>query len=242
MPRLEPRDRLIFALDVADRPTAEKLVSSLHDEVGLFKIGIELCLAEGARGIEDIVRSIGGPSKIFLDLKIGDIPRTARASQSPGLIGRAALLTVRLNEGREVVQSLVRAAGKTKVLGVTLLTSMDERDTRAIGLSGSPDEIVLRLASLAKDLGCHGVICAAREARAVKETCGKDFLVVTPGIRPPKLSAGSKDPQDDQKRVATPAEAIRAGADYIVVGRPIRTNPDPRQAAREIVRQIEEGL
>ena len=231
----QPKDRLIFALDVPDQAEAEKYLQLLKAEVGLFKVGLELFMAEGPAILQFLAESYG--VEYFLDLKFHDIPATVRRAQARVLPG-ARLATVHVDSGREIL----KAGGGVKLLGVTLLTHLGPDDLAAMGLAEeyvqNPTKLVLLRARLAQEAGCDGVVCAGTEARAVKEACGPDFLVVCPGIRP----AGAAVAGDDQRRISTAYEAIKAGADYLVVGRPIREAPDPAAAARKLVQEIAAGL
>ena len=238
---MEPKEQLILALDVSNRAEALRLVELLGAEVGLFKVGWQLFMAEGPGLLSDLVRNLGA-GRIFLDLKIYDISNTLKGAlrqMVPGL----ALVTIHNNLGPGSLTAILSETGSTfKVMAVTVLTNLSGEDLRAEGYAPEyvqdPSRLVLLRAESARAAGCHGVICSGREVRAVKEACGKDFLVVCPGIRP----AWSVVAGDDQKRVVTPAEAIKNGADYIVVGRPIRTAADPVAAARRVVAEIAAGL
>jgi orotidine-5'-phosphate decarboxylase len=238
---MDPKKHLILALDVPNREEALRLVELLRDEVGLFKVGWELFMAEGPQLLLDLVDNFS-PIQFFLDLKLYDIPNTLRGAIH-SIVHGVALITIHCDLGPRALKTMVSDIGNAfKVMAVTLLTSLSGEDLRALGFASQyaddPSRLVLLRAELAKDAGCHGVICSGREAGAVKKACGKDFLVVCPGIRP----AWSAVAGDDQKRVVTPAEAMRNGADYIVVGRPIRTARDPVDAARRVVAEIAEGL
>jgi orotidine-5'-phosphate decarboxylase len=238
---MDPKEHLILALDVSNREEAFRLVELLRDEIGIFKIGWQLFMAEGPQMLLDLVRNLG-PGRIFFDLKIYDIFNTIKGALR-NIVPGVALVTIHNNLGAGGLTAILEEIGSDfKVMAVTLLTSLSGEDLRRLGYTSEytddPSRLVLLQARLAKAAGCHGVICSGREARAVKEACGKDFLVVCPGIRP----AWSVVAGDDQKRVVTPAEAIKNGADYIVVGRPIRTAADPVAAARRAVAEIAEGL
>ena len=241
----EPRDRLIFALDVPDKATALELARALRNEVGLFKVGLELYLAEGPGLLQGLIEEVTHtPAKIFLDLKLYDIPATVLGALR-SLKGNPAFLTLPSDQGPTGLQKIVteaRAISFTKILAVTVLTSLTAKDLNALGYerryADNPTQLVLLRAKMAQEAGCHGVVCSGREVKAVKEACGPDFIAVCPGIRPKwSLVAG-----DDQQRIVTPSEAIRYGADYIVVGRPIRQAPDPAAAARWVVEEITEGM
>jgi orotidine-5'-phosphate decarboxylase len=211
--------------------------------VGMFKINIHLFTAEGP----DAVRKIGalGPG-IFLDLKYHDIPNTvAGAISAAAELPDVRLLDLHATGGaammRAGTQALTRNAGRRrpKLLGITLLTSLDKADLRRVGIGGTPGSRALSLARLAKRCGLDGVVASPKEVRQIRRGCGRDFLIVVPGIRP---AQDGPSRADDQARVATPAEAIRAGADYLVVGRPITAAADPPAAARAIAAQVASAL
>lgn len=236
-----PRDYIVFPLDVATRAEAEQLVRQLAGHVGLFKVGLELFIRTGP----DLIRWIQGqgPSGIFLDLKLHDIPVTvARAMEGIGALD-VALTTVHCGESPRMLEAAVAASGgRTGVLAVTVLTSVGPEELRQAGLApalaGDMNALVLHRARAARSAGCAGVVCSGWEVAAIKQHLGKAFLAVTPGIRPAWESLGT----DDQRRVMTPAEAVRNGADYLVIGRPIRTAADPARAARQVAAEIAEGL
>ncbi len=236
---MQPRERLIFPLDVPNKAEAEKFITLLKDAVGLFKVGLELFVAEGPGFLQYLTET--ARVEYFLDLKFHDIPATVTGAQSRIMQG-ARLATVHVDQGRKMLtQAVTTLKNRVKVLGVTVLTHLGPDDLEALGIdpryARDPRQLVLLRAKLAQAAGCDGVVCAGTEAQAVKAACGPDFLVVCPGIRP----AWAAVPGDDQKRVMTPYEAIKAGADYIVVGRPIRLAPDPVAAARLVVAEIEQG-
>ena len=238
---MEPKDRLIFPLDFPDRVRALRFVHLLKEEVGLFKVGLELYLAEGPGLLADLINVASlSPDRIFLDLKIYDIPATVLGAFS-SIVHGVAWITVPGDIGPTGLQEIVKNTAR-KVLAVTVLTSMNAGDLEALGYASQfaqdPEKLVVRKSLLAKQAGCAGVVCSGREVKAVKEACGPDFLAVCPGIRPEWASV----PGDDQKRVVTPYEAIRDGADYVVVGRPIRLAPDPIAAARRVVQEIAGGM
>jgi orotidine-5'-phosphate decarboxylase len=232
---LTPREQLIFALDVPDTATALHCVHELRDHVGLFKVGLELFLAEGQGLLRELADKIGA-HRIFLDLKLYDIPVTvlgALKTIPPGI----ALVTIPSDLGPAGLKKIVQETA-FQVLAVTVLTSMNGDDLRGLGYETvygqDPTSLVARKAKMAQEAGCHGVVCSGREVKAVKEACGRNFLVVCPGIRP----SWSDVPGDDQKRIVTPFEAISNGADYIVVGRPIREAHVQVAAARQVVEEI----
>lgn len=233
---LSPKDRIIFALDVPDLEGAQKYVGLLKDHVGLFKIGLELFVASGPQVVRT-VREKGGRG-VFLDLKFHDIPETVKgAVRSAEALG-ADFMTVHTSDGRSLLKAAAEVAGKTKVLGVTVLTSLSRESFPEAGIDGNftPESLVLHRARVAKDAGCAGVVCSGLEAKAVRDSLGPDFLIVTPGVRT------SEDARGDQKRVVTPFEAVSNGADYIVVGRPIRDSKDPAGAAERIASEIERAM
>ena len=236
----EPKDRIIFPLDFPDIDSARKYIEILRDNIGLFKVGLELFVKEGPSILSIIKKE--GRAKIFLDLKFHDITETVKgAMKSANALG-AEFITVHCDEGRRLLESAVESAsGKTKVLGVTVLTSLSGESLKEIGMREEfqdPLKLVLHRARIAKSAGCAGVVCSGLEASFVRKEFGKDFIIVTPGIRP----SWSVIKNDDQQRIVTPSDAIKAGADYIVVGRPIRTAKDPVDAVKRIEKEIEDAL
>lgn len=238
-----PRSSLIVALDFDSLPSAVKFAKQISDLVGMFKIGNQLFTAAGPAAVKEI--SSLGPG-VFLDLKFHDIPNTvAGAVLSAAAMSGVQLMNVHALGGRAMLEAAVQAisagvpmgADRPRLLAVTILTSMDQKSMRETGIGGPPKSRVVKLARLAKELGVDGVVASVQEARAIRKACGREFLIVTPAVRPAdKSSAASK--HDDQARTATPTEAIRAGADYLVVGRPILAAADPRAAAQAIVDEI----
>jgi len=235
---MQPKDRLIFPLDVPNRAEAEKFIDLLRGEVGLFKVGLELFMAEGPAFLKFLA---DWRVDYFLDLKFHDIPATMMAAQARVMRG-ARLATVHIDQGSKMRPAIMSCKNGVKVLGVTVLTHLGPDDLEAMGIAPeyarNLTKLVLLRAGLARDAGCDGVVCAGTEARAVKDAFGPDFLVVCPAIRP----SWAVVPGDDQTRITTPAQAIKAGADYIVVGRPIRKAEKPQEAARKIVAEIAEAL
>lgn len=233
---LSPKDRIIFALDVASVDEAARYAYLLRDHVGMFKVGLELFVAEGPAVVK-AVQDNGGRG-IFLDLKFHDIPETVKGAMRSAATLGADLATIHTSDGQAMMKAAVEAAGKTKVLGVTVLTSLTADSFPEAGIDGSftPETLVVHRAKAAKAAGCAGVVCSGLEARMVRDECGPDFLIVTPGVR------SSDDAVGDQKRVVTPFEAVKNGADYIVVGRPIRNAPDPAEAAKKIAGEIEKAV
>lgn len=235
---MNPRDRLIVALDVDTEEKAVALAERLKDDVRFFKIGFELFSACGPSVVKRI-RAMG--CGIFLDLKFHDIPNTV--SRAAGAVTRLGvrMFNVHASGGYEMMEAAARAAAaeakklgieRPKVIAVTVLTSMDENGLKKIGVDVNMKIQVMRLAALAKKAGLDGVVASPVEARLIRDELGSDFLIVTPGVRPSWAGA------DDQKRVATPKDAIRDGADLIVVGRPVTEAKDPAQAAQDILKEI----
>lgn len=225
--------KIIVALDYASAQPALDIVARLDPVLCRVKVGKELFTAAGPALVEMLVaRGFG----VFLDLKFHDIPNTvAGACKAAARLG-VWMMNVHASGGRAMMQAareaLAGEAQRPKLIAVTVLTSMAQSDLAAIGMPGSPDEAVLRLARLAQGAGLNGVVCSAQEARALRAACGADFSLVTPGIR---LADAQ---QDDQKRVVTPRAAMDAGADYLVIGRPITQSPDPVAALQRIQREI----
>ena len=242
-----PRSSLIVALDFDSLSSAVRFASKVSDLVGMFKIGMQLFTAAGPQAVKEV--SALGPG-VFLDLKFHDIPNTvAGAVLSAVAISGVQLLNIHTLGGTAMMGAAVQAVNavsamgedRPRLLAVTILTSMDQKAMREVGINGLPKDRVVKLARLAKKTGVDGVVASVEEARAIRKACGPDFLIVTPGVRP-KVELGSEKKavgkKHDQSRTATPAEAIRAGADYMVVGRPILAAADPRAAAQEIVDEI----
>lgn len=237
---LLPYQRIIFPLDFPNLKEAGKYISLLKDHVGLFKIGLELFVSEGPGAIKAVAEKTG--AEIFLDMKFHDIPETVMGALRAARMHRIKFITVHCDEGSKLLGAAVDSAKKgTKVLAVTLLTSLSREDLKEIGMREDlqdPVKLVLHRADLARRAGCSGVVCSGREVKAVKERFGKDFIVVVPGIRPSWAHVSN----DDQSRIVTPYEAIINGADYIVIGRPIRDAKDPSEAAIRVAKEIEEAV
>jgi orotidine-5'-phosphate decarboxylase len=228
----DPRQRLIVALDVSSAGAAQKIVAAVGDSALTYKVGMQLYTAEGPQLVRDLVAS---GRRVFLDLKYHDIPNTVGAAVAEASKLGVSMLTVHASGSGKMMRAAVEAA-KTRpdllVLAVTVLTSLDESDLEKIGVRGTVQDTVLRLATIARANGCQGVVASAQEASSLRAKLGDGFAIVTPGIR----SAGSN--VGDQVRVVTPAEAIAAGASHIVVGRPITEAADPAAEARAILEQI----
>jgi len=239
MEKSKPGGSIVFPLDLPSLTEALRFVRLLKGHVGVFKVGLELFVSEGQAVIEEI-KKIAPEAKIFLDLKFHDIPATVKGAMRSAAALGVDFVTVHCDEGSALLEAVVEGAGgSVKVLGVTVLTSLAEEDLLDIGIDEKykdPKTLVLHRSRLARLAGCAGVVCSGLEAGAVREEFGTKFLVVTPGVR------RSKDAVGDQKRVVTPYDAIKGGADYIVVGRPIREAKDPVEAADEIAGEIERAL
>lgn len=230
---IPPRDRLIVALDLPTVQAAEAMVVGLGDAASFYKVGLQLIYAGGIPFARDLA-SAG--KKVFLDAKLLDIDNTvAHAVASIAGLGMT-FLTVHAYP--QAMRAAVAARGEAplKLLGVTVLTSMDDSDLAAAGYAGRAADLVARRAADARAAGMDGIVASPAEAAAVRAIAGPGLSVVTPGVRPEGSHAG------DQKRIATPAAAIRAGADYLVVGRPVTAAPDPKAAAAAIVAEIEHAI
>jgi len=237
-----PRSSLIVALDFDSLSTALKFAKQVADLVGMFKIGSQLFTSAGPEAVRQVAQ-LG--ADVFLDLKFHDIPNTvAGAVLAAAAIPGVQLVNVHALGGSAMLRAAAQAisagvpmgADRPRLLAVTILTSMDQKAIREVGIAGPPEARVVKLAKLAQKAGVDGVVASVRETKAIRKACGREFLIVTPGVRSKETVADAKE--DDQARTATPREAIRAGADFIVVGRPILTAADPRAAAQEIVDEI----
>ena len=232
------KQRLIVALDLADPAKARTLATLLAPEVGMFKVGKQLFVNAGPNIVRTI-HDLGG--EVFLDLKFHDIPNTVAAAAVEAARLGVKLFNVHVSGGPEMMQQTAAAVEdvcekeslrRPSVLGVTVLTSLDGSDLEALGIQGPVPAHVVRLARMAQEAGLAGVVCAAQEVPEIRRACGDAFMLVTPGIRPAGQQAG------DQKRVMTPGDAVRAGIDFIVVGRPITGADDPVAAARSVVAEM----
>lgn len=244
MSNKEPSEKLIFALDMGGGlDDVMSWVRRLAGHVGVFKVGKEAFTRFGPQLVQSIQET---GSRVFLDLKFHDIPNTvARAAEGAVELG-VAMFNVHALGGMsmmtETVESVKKMAGRRElpmplILGVTVLTSLNDEDLQRLGFTCTTGELVLRLARMAQDAGLSGVVASAQDVEAIRAACGKDFVIVTPGIRGLVRVAG-----DDQKRVLTAEEAVRRGSDYLVIGRPIRTAEDPVAAADDFCREIARGL
>ena len=226
---IEPRDRLIVALDLPSVAAAEAIVTQLGDAVSFYKIGYQLAFAGGLPFAEQLARA---DKQVFLDLKLHDIGNTvAKGVESVVRLG-ASFLTVHAYPQTMKAAIAARGSSNLRILAVTVLTSYDDADLAAAGYDFTVDELVAERAGQAHDMGADGLVCSAAEAKSLRTIVGHSMTLVTPGIRP----AGAE--RDDQKRIMTPAAAVAAGADYLVVGRPIIEAPDPKAAAQAIVAEI----
>lgn len=233
---MQARDRLVVAIDRSSRDDVLRLADALHGAAGVLKIGLQAFIANGPPLVREIV-SRG--ERVFLDLKIHDIPNTAQHAVAEAMALGAFMTTVHAAGGGAMLRACAGVVGLKPaaplVLGVTVLTSLDEEELRRIGLAGSPLESAVRLARRARDSGLRGVVASPEEIAAIRAACGDGFVIVTPGIRPAGSDAG------DQRRTMTPAAAVAAGADYIVIGRPITGASDPRAAALAIADSMDAG-
>jgi len=230
---MDPRQRLIVALDVSSAAAAREIVAAVGDSAFSYKVGMQLYIAEGPQVVRELVAS---GRRVFLDLKYHDIPNTVASAVCEAAQLGISMLTVHASGGSKMLRAAAEAGRSANpnllVLGVTVLTSLDESDLVALGWRGGVADQVQRLAALALANGCKGVVASAHESSMLRAEFGSEFAIITPGVRP----AGSG--HDDQSRVVTPAEAIAAGATHIVVGRPITGASDPGAEARAILSQL----
>jgi len=237
---VQVRERLIVALDFNTAEAAFQMADKLRGRVGMFKVGMEAFTAEGPRMVRQMIDT---GEKVFLDLKFHDIPNTVqRACKAAAAMG-VTMLNVHALGGNKMMRAAIEGAkegttnGRTRplVLAVTILTSLAGDDLDRLGIAGPPESAVMRLAHMAQSEGLDGVVASAREVAALRRECGPDFVIVTPGIRPAGAAA------NDQSRTATPQAALDAGADYLVVGRPITAAPDPAAAAVAILEEMKKS-
>jgi len=240
MTRSEAKDKIIFALDLNDIQDIDRFVTLLSGKVGMFKVGKELFTTAGPAAVEAVKRHGGD---VFLDLKYHDIPNTvAQAMLAAGRMG-VRLANLHALGGPQMMEQAANEVRKNfsdserpRLLAVTILTSSTQKTLQAVGIEHPLEQMVLRLAKLARDCGMDGVVASPLEIEAIRAACGPGFLIVTPGVRPAFASV------DDQKRIMTPAEAVKAGADYLVIGRPIARADDPAAAAELILDEIVGGF
>ncbi len=235
------KDHIIFPLDVPSPEKAQHYIDLLADCVGMFKVGLELFVAAGPAIVTRIKEA--GTAQVFLDLKLHDIPATVlRAMQRIAELG-VALTTVHCSGSVKMMEAAVQGSGgKVAVLGVTVLTSMNTADIKADGFKdqfvADLKSLVVKRATMAKAAGCRGIVCSGLEVQMIRDALGSEFLAVTPGIRPSWETTND----DDQQRIVTPAQAVQAGADFLVIGRPIRDAHDPRETALRIAAEIDTVL
>jgi orotidine-5'-phosphate decarboxylase len=232
----DPASRVIVAIDRMAQADAHADVARLGERVACLKLGLEFFVANGPQG----VRAVAGPAPLFLDLKLHDIPNTVAGGVRSACSLNPRFLTIHASGGEAMMRAAAEAAkasgsSRPQLLAITVLTSLDDSDLAAVGQASPMRDQARRLAALAKKSGLDGVVCSAHELSALRAECGKDFLLVTPGIRPSWTLA------NDQKRATTPAEAIRMGADYLVIGRPITQSDDPAAALARIADEISAG-
>ena len=230
------KNPIILALDVNSLTKAQSIISDLKNYIGGIKIGMEFFNSFGPEGVRDISKF---DIPIFLDLKLHDIPITVYKTIKTLMKLDIAIINVHASGGRDMLEAAVKARDEsdnksTKLIAVTVLTSLDDNDIKEIGYRENSEGLVLRLASLAKDSGLDGVVCSAKEISLIKEKLGKDFILVVPGIRL------KDDNKNDQKRLTSPKNAIDSGADLLVIGRPITDSKDPLKAIDNILKNIKE--
>jgi orotidine-5'-phosphate decarboxylase len=228
VPPMQPRDRLIVALDRSSREEILALGEELHERAGVFKLGLQAFVSNGPGMVREFVAA---RRRVFLDLKLHDIPNTVAGAVTEAARLGAFMLTVHAGGGHSMMEAAARAKAGSGllILGVTVLTSLSEADLLEIGFGASPVDLAVRMARAAQDAGLDGVVASPLEIEAIREACGSGLLIVTPGVRAEGESTG------DQARTMSAAKAVAAGADYIVVGRPITDAPDRVEAARRIV-------
>ena len=235
------KEKLIVAIDTDNYEKAVELIDSLENSVEIYKVGLENYIASRGKTV-DYLKSKG--KKIFLDLKFHDIPNTMKSAVRAAIKDGVWMMTIHVSdmEGMKQCAEIAREEAeklnieKPLIIGVTVLTSLSDEDLKDIGCSMNTTETAIKRAKLAKEAGLDGVVCSAREVDKIVEACGDDFMTVCPGIRPENSASG------DQKRVVTPAEAMKKGAKTIVVGRPITKAENPAKAADEIVKEIESAI
>ncbi|OAM03906.1 MAG: orotidine 5'-phosphate decarboxylase [Wolbachia endosymbiont of Dactylopius coccus] len=221
---------IICALDTQDLNKAISLANGLRDKVGMVKLGLEFFATHGPSGVREVAKC---NVPIFLDLKLYDIPNTVARTVEAIKALDVEMLTLHISGGTKMLKEALSVVQgkKIKLIGVTVLTSMINEDLSELGVARETKSQVILLAKLAKKIGLHGIVCSALEAQEVRQECGKDFKIITPGIR---INRG----HDDQKRTATPKEAINSGADYIVIGRPITKSGNPASSAELILKSL----
>jgi orotidine-5'-phosphate decarboxylase len=226
------KDKIIVPLDVPTVETARALIKAIGGTVGFFKVGNQLFTAAGPAIVNEVQAS---GSRVFLDLKFHDIPNTVRRAVESACALGVDMLTIHLSGGREMCEAAVvgRGISKVLILGVTVLTSLNDEALAEVGFRTSVEDEVLLLADLAKHVGITGLVASPQEVVVLRARFGSLFTTVTPGIRPSWSEPG------DQKRILTPLQAVQAGADYLVIGRPITASPDPQAAVQRIIEELE---
>jgi len=230
---LTASEKVCLALDFPTRTQALAAATRFAGRVGWMKVGLEAFVAEGPTLVSEVAAASG--AKVFLDLKFHDIPATVAGAVASAARSGAAMVDVHASGGRamlEAAREAARRSGLAKLIAVTVLTSIDARALADLPMAGQPEGIARRFALLAKDCGLDGVVCSAADLPGIRRACGHDFFMVVPGIRPAGGEAG------DQKRIATPAAALAAGADLLVIGRPVTAAPDPDAALSRILAEI----
>jgi orotidine-5'-phosphate decarboxylase len=230
---MKPSERLCVALDFPTRREVLDAAARLAGRVGWMKVGLEAFVAEGPGLVAEVAKASG--ARVFLDLKFHDIPATVAGAVASAARSGAAMMNVHASGGRAMLEAAAEAAqraGVGKLIAVTVLTSIDARALADLPMAGQPEAIARRLALLAKECGLDGVVCSAADVAGIRAACGPGFFTVVPGIRPAGAETG------DQKRVATPARAVAAGADLLVVGRPVTAAPDPDAAVEAVLAEI----
>jgi orotidine-5'-phosphate decarboxylase len=235
MTKLSPASRIFVSIDTPETASARGLAERLADTVGGIKLGLEFFVGQGPAGIRSVVSGIGLP--LFIDLKLHDIPNTVAAAVRAMLPLQPTFLTIHTSGGPAMMRAAAESASMTdlqrpRLLGVTVLTSLDDDDLVSVGQSVPVLDQARRLAALAQSSGLDGIICSPAEVAALRADCGPDFVLMVPGIRPAGAAVG------DQKRVMAPRDAVERGADYLVIGRPITQASDPAAAARSIVEEL----
>jgi len=233
-----PASRIFCAVDTTDVDSARGIAAQVNGAVGGIKLGLEFFIAQGPAGVRAVIGEDGPP--LFLDLKLHDIPNTVASGIRAALPLKPAFMTIHTSGGGAMMRAAADAAAaggvdRPKILAVTVLTSLDEGDLDSVGQATPVADQVKRLALLAKESGVDGVVCSPAEVAMLRKACGPDFILMVPGIRPVWSAT------NDQKRFMTPAEAVAAGADHLVIGRPITAAADPASAARRIVAEIGEA-
>ena len=236
-----PKDYIVFPLDVPGYDQAMGYVETLKESVGLFKVGLELFISQGPK-IISAIRNVSSAG-IFLDLKLHDIPVTVERAFKAASAHKPAFVTVHCDEGGDILKGVAENnPGNTKILAITVLTSLNQTKLKALGYrdeyANDISALVLQKARLAKEAGCQGVVCSGLEVGMVKQALGPGLIAVTPGIRP----AWTIVNKDDQQRIVTPADAVKNGSDYVVIGRPIRDAKDPQNAAKRVADEIASAL